>query len=129
MNEHRDAAMCGVRGCTYELEEEVRCGSGRHVASSLRDNALAAKLIEQPSTFSLPPSRPLLTLTTHSPHLKQQTMGVRDVPADTFITAYANHLKRSGRLEIPTWADIAKTGAFKEQAPYDPDWFFVRACE
>lgn len=25
-------------------------------------------------------------------------MGVRDVPADSFITAYANHLKRSGKV-------------------------------
>jgi small subunit ribosomal protein S19e len=25
--------------------------------------------------------------------------------------------------------DIVKTGAYKEQAPYDPDWFYVRAGE
>lgn len=24
--------------------------------------------------------------------------------------------------------DIVKTGTFKEQAPYDPDWFYVRAA-
>jgi len=46
---------------------------------------------------------------------------------DHFITAYASHLKRSGKLEVPVWADIVKTGAYKELAPYDPDWFYVRA--
>ncbi|PWN38735.1 putative RPS19B-ribosomal protein S19.e, cytosolic [Ceraceosorus guamensis] len=55
-------------------------------------------------------------------------MGVRDVPADAFITAYANHLKRAGKIEVPTWADTVKTGKGKELAPYDPDWFYVRAA-
>ncbi|EPQ54539.1 40S ribosomal protein S19 [Gloeophyllum trabeum ATCC 11539] len=54
--------------------------------------------------------------------------GVRDVAPDTFIAAYASHLKRAGKLEVPTWVDIVKTGPFKELAPYDPDWFYVRAA-
>lgn len=47
--------------------------------------------------------------------------------ADAFIDAYASHLKRSGKIEVPTWVDLVKTGHFKEQAPYDPDWYYVRA--
>lgn len=47
--------------------------------------------------------------------------------ADAFIAAYASHLKRSGKLEVPTWVDIVKTGAYKELAPYDPDWYYIRA--
>ncbi|EJD38929.1 putative ribosomal protein S19 [Auricularia subglabra TFB-10046 SS5] len=54
--------------------------------------------------------------------------GVRDVSAAAFIDAYASHLKRSGKLEVPVWADIVKTGAYKELAPYDPDWFYTRAA-
>jgi len=54
--------------------------------------------------------------------------GVRDISAEAFIAAYASHLKRSGKLEVPTWADIVKTGAYKELAPYDPDWYYVRAA-
>ncbi|GJJ10498.1 hypothetical protein Clacol_004724 [Clathrus columnatus] len=54
--------------------------------------------------------------------------GVRDVAPDAFIAAYSSHLKRSGKLDVPVWVDIVKTGAFKEQAPYDPDWFYVRAA-
>ncbi|KAI0247122.1 ribosomal protein S19e [Lactifluus subvellereus] len=54
--------------------------------------------------------------------------GVRDISAEAFITAYSSHLKRSGKLEVPTWVDIVKTGAYKELAPYDPDWYYVRAA-
>ncbi len=52
---------------------------------------------------------------------------LRRFSADAFISAYANHLKRSGKLEVPTWVDIVKTGHYKELAPYDPDWYYVRA--
>lgn len=55
--------------------------------------------------------------------------GVRDVSAEDFIKAYSSHLKRSGKLDIPTWVDVVKTGPQKELAPYDPDWFYVRAGE
>ncbi|KAF8608579.1 putative ribosomal protein S19 [Ceratobasidium sp. AG-I] len=54
--------------------------------------------------------------------------GVRDISADDFITAYASHLKRSGKLEVPIWVDLVKTGSYKELAPYDPDWYYVRAA-
>lgn len=33
-----------------------------------------------------------------------------------------------GKIEVPVWVDIVKTGHFKEQAPYNPDWFYVRAA-
>ncbi|KAA1119901.1 40S ribosomal protein S19 [Puccinia graminis f. sp. tritici] len=53
---------------------------------------------------------------------------VRDIAADAFIREYAGHLKRSGKIEVPTWVDIVKTGPCKELAPYDPDWYYVRAA-
>jgi len=53
---------------------------------------------------------------------------VKDVSAADFITAYSKYLKRSGKVEVPRWADIIKTGVHKELAPYDPDWFYVRAA-
>jgi hypothetical protein len=31
------------------------------------------------------------------------------------------------QIELPLWTDIVKTGKFKELAPYDPDWYYVRA--
>src|SRR5947199_1422496 len=53
---------------------------------------------------------------------------VRDVDAHKFIKAYAAHLKRAGKLQVPAWVDLVKTGTGKELAPYDPDWFYVRVA-
>ena len=58
---------------------------------------------------------------------RNETYCVALFSAEAFITAYSSHLKRSGKLDVPTWADIVKTGAYKELAPYDPDWYYVRA--
>lgn len=52
---------------------------------------------------------------------------VKDVPAHDFINALASHLKNSGKLEVPEWADIVKTATFKELGPTNPDWYFIRA--
>ncbi|KAI8915777.1 40S ribosomal protein S19-A [Gorgonomyces haynaldii] len=53
---------------------------------------------------------------------------VKDVPAQEFVKTYAAYLKRTGRLEVPKWVDLVKTGPHKELAPYDPDWWYVRAA-
>ncbi|WZZ12392.1 hypothetical protein YC2023_105481 [Brassica napus] len=31
-------------------------------------------------------------------------------------------------IELPAWTDIVKTGKLKELAPYDPDWYYIRAA-
>ncbi|ORY66645.1 40S ribosomal protein S19-A [Leucosporidium creatinivorum] len=54
--------------------------------------------------------------------------GVRDVAPEAFIQAYSSHLKRSGKLEVPTWVDIVKTAPSKELAPYSQDWYYIRAA-
>lgn len=51
---------------------------------------------------------------------------VKDVAAHSFIKTYAAHLKKGGKLEVPKWADYAKTASFKELGPMDPDWFYTR---
>ena len=53
---------------------------------------------------------------------------VRDVAADAFITAYAEHLKNSDKFELPVWADLVKTSTTKELAPYGDDWYYIRAA-
>eukprot|EP00842_Homolaphlyctis_polyrhiza_P000026 jgi/Hompol1/1023/HPOL_005489-RA len=53
---------------------------------------------------------------------------VKDVSSHAFIKAYSAYLKRTGKLEIPKWVDLVKTSTQKELAPYDPDWFYVRAA-
>ncbi|RZB46217.1 40S ribosomal protein S19-1 isoform B [Glycine soja] len=42
-----------------------------------------------------------------------------------------NSLVYSGvwkKMELPEWTDIVKTAKFKELAPYDPDWYYIRAA-
>jgi small subunit ribosomal protein S19e len=53
---------------------------------------------------------------------------VKDVSSHEFVRNYAAHLKRSGKLEVPVWADLVKTATFKELAPYDADWFYIRTA-
>lgn len=31
------------------------------------------------------------------------------------------------QIQLPSWVDLVKTGTHKELAPYDPDWYYVRA--
>ncbi|KAL6245799.1 Protein component of the small (40S) ribosomal subunit [Rhinocladiella similis] len=53
---------------------------------------------------------------------------VRDVDAQKFINAYADFLKRQGKLQIPGWVDTVKTSHSNELPPQSPDWFYVRAA-
>ena len=58
----------------------------------------------------------------------QKGVTVKDVPADEFIKACADYLKRQPKFDVPKYHDIVKTGVIKELAPYDEDWFFIRAA-
>uniref|UniRef100_A0A7R9SWN7 40S ribosomal protein S19 n=1 Tax=Polyblepharides amylifera TaxID=1486889 RepID=A0A7R9SWN7_9CHLO len=53
---------------------------------------------------------------------------VKDVTSHEFVQAYAAYLRSTGKFETPTWVDLVKTSTRKELAPYDPDWFYVRAA-
>jgi len=53
---------------------------------------------------------------------------VKDVKAEKFIKAFAKHMKRQGKFELPKWGDVVKTGVSRELAPYDQDWLYVRAA-
>ncbi|KAK2385997.1 chloride channel protein CLC-f [Trifolium repens] len=63
-----------------------------------------------------------------SPAIMTTAKTVKDVSPHEFVKAYSAHLKRSGKLELPEWTDIVKTAKFKELAPYDPDWYYIRAA-
>merc|ERR1712078_469614 len=60
--------------------------------------------------------------------MSRRSTTVKDVPADQFIKNCAEYLKRQPKFQVPKWADLVKTGHFKELAPYDEDWFYVRAA-
>ena len=64
-------------------------------------------------------------------------ISVQDVPADLFIGEFATFLEKSGTFLVPQvlkiissdqWADWVKTGVHKELAPYESNWFFIRAA-
>merc|ERR1711937_506665 len=56
-----------------------------------------------------------------SKEMSRRSVTVKDVPADAFI-------KRQPKFDVPKYHDIVKTAVLKELAPYDEDWFFVRAA-
>lgn len=60
-------------------------------------------------------------------HDQMVSATVIDVAPQDFVKEYAAHLKRAGKLPVPEWVDLVKTGVHKELAPYDKDWFYVRA--
>jgi small subunit ribosomal protein S19e len=57
-----------------------------------------------------------------------QSHTVKDVPADDFIQAYAEYLKKNKKLIVPKWSDFVKTGKGKEIAPMNPDWLYIRCA-
>merc|ERR1712006_65920 len=63
-----------------------------------------------------------------STKMTRQGVTLKDVSADAFIKAYAAHLKKSGKIDLPPWFNIVKTAHFKELAPYDDDWYYIRTA-
>ncbi|KAL5020431.1 hypothetical protein ScPMuIL_003323 [Solemya velum] len=61
-------------------------------------------------------------------HFTKMGISVKDVNAHEFTKALAAFLKKTGKLKVPDWTDIVKLGRFKELAPYDEDWFYMRAA-
>eukprot|EP01002_Notosolenus_urceolatus_P009555 NODE_3519_length_917_cov_621.017281_g2926_i0.p1 GENE.NODE_3519_length_917_cov_621.017281_g2926_i0~~NODE_3519_length_917_cov_621.017281_g2926_i0.p1 ORF type:complete len:164 (+),score=61.79 NODE_3519_length_917_cov_621.017281_g2926_i0:113-604(+) len=55
-------------------------------------------------------------------------VGVKDIESDAFVQAFADHLKRQGKIEVPDWAELVKTSRAKEMAPIDKDWFYTRCA-
>ncbi len=53
---------------------------------------------------------------------------VYDVPAEMLINSVAQKLKSDQKVKPPEWALFAKTGAHKELAPDNFDWWFVRCA-
>jgi hypothetical protein len=72
-----------------------------------------------PRNALLPPS--LITMT------EAKVYTLKDVSSHDFVVEYAQHLKKTGKMEVPKWVDLCKTGPFKELAPYDEDFYFIRA--
>jgi small subunit ribosomal protein S19e len=53
---------------------------------------------------------------------------VRDIPANVLIRRLSQDLKSRKEIEPPEWVPYIKTGAHKERAPDNPDWWYVRCA-
>lgn len=53
---------------------------------------------------------------------------VYDIPASVLIRRLAQDLKTRKKITPPDWALYVKTGAHKERAPDDPDWWYIRCA-
>ena len=53
---------------------------------------------------------------------------VKDVAPQEFVKAFAAHLKKTGKVNVPEFVEIVKTGIAAEHGPYDPDWYYVRCA-
>jgi ribosomal protein S19E (S16A) len=45
------------------------------------------------------------------------------------VTRFLTNHFTAVQIQLPSWVDIVKTAPFKELAPYDPDWYYIRAGE
>ncbi|MHA1961217.1 MAG: 30S ribosomal protein S19e [Candidatus Thorarchaeota archaeon] len=53
---------------------------------------------------------------------------VYDIPATVLIRRLAEELKTRKEISPPEWTLYVKTGAHRERAPDDPDWWYVRCA-
>ena len=51
-----------------------------------------------------------------------------DVPAARLLPLLAAELKGRGLVQPPEWAAFARTGVHTQQAPTQPDWWYVRSA-
>ena len=59
---------------------------------------------------------------------KEDMVTVKDVPADKFIKAYAEHLKKTQLITPMENLLLFKTRSCNELTPNDDDWFYTRAA-
>ncbi|MHA1278738.1 MAG: 30S ribosomal protein S19e [Candidatus Helarchaeota archaeon] len=54
---------------------------------------------------------------------------LNDIPAESLINKLATELKdKFDKIRPVSWAMYVKTGAYKERAPIDPDWWYIRCA-
>jgi small subunit ribosomal protein S19e len=58
----------------------------------------------------------------------KQMPTVYDIPANVLIPRLAQDLKERKEIQAPEWTPFVKTGAHKERAPDNPDWWYTRCA-
>ena len=57
-----------------------------------------------------------------------ETITLKDVPANKFIAAYAAHLKKTQKIKPIDGHEYLKTAFYKDMHPECPDWYYTRAA-
>jgi len=55
-------------------------------------------------------------------------MSIYDVEPEELIKLASGELKKYKEMTPPSWTAFAKTGAGKERAPEQKDWYYIRAA-
>ncbi|MBN2014575.1 MAG: 30S ribosomal protein S19e [Candidatus Altiarchaeota archaeon] len=53
---------------------------------------------------------------------------VYEIPTKIMMEKTAFDLKDKNKMQMPEWAKFVKTGAHKEKAPQDDNWWWIRAA-
>ena len=104
-------------------QEAAAAAPAKKGKAAPKEAAAEAKPVEEPKFVPVIP--PFMGISNNR---KCMHATLKDVTAEDFIEAYAKHLKASGKLVPPAWAEYCKTGTAKELAPTNPDWYYVRAA-
>ena len=51
---------------------------------------------------------------------------VKDVSALKLIKEFSSILKKEGKINVPSYCDIVKSGYGRQIAPTNKDWFYIR---
>ncbi|CAK1582672.1 unnamed protein product [Parnassius mnemosyne] len=106
----------------------ARPGEERSVSRPIDDAVNFECKSDGPVLFvSDPPSKKLVPILVEL-GCKMRSVTLKDVEQDKVVKTVAAHLKKTGKVKVPEHMDLVKTGRFKELAPYDPDWFYVRCA-
>ena len=58
----------------------------------------------------------------------EETITLKDVPAEAFIKAYAAHLKKTQKVTPLDGHEHLKTACYKDMQPQCSDWYYTRAA-
>lgn len=53
---------------------------------------------------------------------------VREVPPQIFINLLARHFEQARVLTMSSWAELIKTGCFKQMPPNFLNWWYMRVA-
>lgn len=57
---------------------------------------------------------------------KSGSICVKDVQASKLIKEFSSILKKEGKISVPAYVDVVKSGCGRQTSPTNKDWFYIR---